>query len=208
MTTRPELVGYFSDFQGSRGRHDNVKKQFETLCGEPRGNGINHVPAHHEEPAHRVADMGTDQTLGRRCCDTAEQVAHTGEPSMRLAACCKSRSNGEICAQTNSLQHSRQHGLVVLQVPIHYGHRWGRACQQTFDTGPGKPAPANASHAADTRIRIRDRTRCGRSSVWAVIIDKDHLPFDADESLGEPFDHKRHVLGLVEGGDDDGELWC
>ena len=158
-------------------RSSRILKPFAVSRGARSSNS---GPPQHEEAAHRVGKPDRHDALGEPNAELGQRVAPAGRQAGGIAALDVTAAHREIERAGRAAPPAcRQPGLVVLQVAVHHGDKFGRGGQRALDHRRGKAPPAHATDAADARIGRGDPARLRRRAVGAVVVDEHDLPGDA-----------------------------
>ncbi len=181
----------------------------------PQDAGIDGLPAHQEEAAHRVgaaAQPHRERDLGQRGRALRDEPAVQAREAFPRAARDVAAGDDDVGVRIERPVQELGHDLRrVLQVAV----------QDDDVVGVGRPQPGRdgAAEAADALPRPavqdvdldhgrgRERADGVRRAVVGVVDDQ-HSRRHPDQRGVEPGDQRSHVVPLVVGGDDDGEAGC
>ena len=170
------------------------------------GDGVELVAPQHEEAAHRIAERNRQDAPRQRGGQTADRAARFVEGA-GAAAFDVAAGGDEVClAGAQGGQHGGQHAFVMLQVGIHHGDEGRAGRQDAFDAGAGQAAAADTAQAAHARIDCGDRLGGFGRAVGRIVVDEDRFPGDAVKRRVEPAHQFGHIVPLLEGRKDNGQL--
>ena len=196
----------FGDPQAAMRRRHDVEQDLEPLRRQPRRQRLEAVAPHHEEAAHRVAEIDAEEASRERARPAARAFTVGGQARGGTAGEISAGDDEIDVASAQAVEHGDEQCLVVLQVGVHHGDIIRLARQHAFEARAREPPAADAADAAHAIVRLAERARNGRCAVGGIVVDEHHLPLAARQNATESLDQNRHVVALLEGRHDNAEL--
>ena len=131
---------------------EQVGQYFETDRGQVVHRVVQDRSAHHEEPAHRIRQIGRHH----QSTEPHGKTAHTRTtrvPIADIAARRVAAAHHDIgIALLQNIEHLRQQTLVVLKIRIDHRKIVSRGGEHALDAGRRKTAAADSAHASDPAV--------------------------------------------------------
>ena len=199
MQAVAKLVGNLGQKRRPSDTGQHVQQYLEAHARKLAHAAVQHLAAQHEKAAHRVRHrLLQDQSAHARGQQTHGLARLV--PVARAATFGVTRSNHHLGTRVNSLQHLRQHSLIVLQICIHHSNDWGSRSHHALNAGRGQAPAANALQATHARIGARHFAHQRSRGVGRVVIYKYGLPACFPQRLLQAPQQLGNIAGLIESG--------
>ena len=197
-----EPIRDFDNLQFAAGRKNHVDQDLETVGRKTRRQTRDDLAPDHEEAAHRIGD-------GRPRDSPEEPGAHVAQPlpGRREVSAPASLIRVPIARLAAPLASAwciaPEDRLVVLKIAVDDRDEIRARRHPSLDDRARKTRAVDASQAAETAIFGRERKSDIRGPVGGIVIDDDHLPWQALESGFDALEKNGDVGRFLIGRDDD-----